>query len=152
MRPARIGATTATTGPIPTVRCGCRAIRLSARMSDIPAKIAQLADYWRSLDSGAAPERHLLDPAAIKPLLPYVLLVEFEDDPFRVRYRLTGTKVDEMTGINITGRYLDEFAQEPYRTVIEGIQRSYQTCRAQGQAMIETYLWPNEGGLLRHVW
>jgi hypothetical protein len=121
-------------------------------VTEIPAKIAQLADYWRSLGDGAAPERHLLDPAAITPLLPYVLLIDFEDEPFRVRYRLTGTKVDEMTGINITGRYLDEFAQEPYRAAIEGIERCYRTCRSTGQAIVETYLWPNEGGLWRQVW
>jgi hypothetical protein len=121
-------------------------------MTEIPARIARLADYWRSLDDGRAPERHRLDPAAITPLLPFLLLVEFEDKPFRVRYRLTGTKVDEMTGINITGRYLDEFAEEPYRAVMEGIQNSYRSCRQTGEATIETYLWPNEGGLIRLVW
>jgi len=121
-------------------------------VAEIPDRITQLANYWRSLDGGSAPERHQLDPAAIKPLLPFILLVEFEDAPFRVRYRLTGTKVDEMTGINITGRYLDEFAQGEFRAVIEGIQRGYASCRKTGEATIETYLWPNEGGLMRLVW
>jgi hypothetical protein len=36
--------------------------------------------------------------------------------------------------------------------VIEGIQRSYSACRGSGNAVIETYLWPNEGGLMRTVW
>jgi hypothetical protein len=121
-------------------------------VKQVPDRIAQLAEYWRSLAGGAAPERHLVDPAAIKPLLPYILLIEFEDAPFRVRYRLTGTKVDEMTGINITGRYLDEFATGEFRTAIEGIQRSYSSCRDSGNAVIATYLWPNEGGLQRTVW
>jgi hypothetical protein len=121
-------------------------------VAEVPPRIAQLAEYWRGLGGGTAPERHLLDPGAIKPLLPYLLLIEFEDDPFRVRYRLTGTKVDEMTGINITGRYLDEFATGAFRAVIEGIQRSYAGCRSSGNAVIETYLWPNEGGLMRTVW
>src|SRR2546430_14591468 len=118
----------------------------------IPPKITALADYWHSLGDGLAPERHLLDPKSIQHLLPYLLLVEFEDEPFRVRYRLTGTKVDEMTGINITGRYLDEFAQGVYRDPVEGIQRCYRACRETGQPVIDTYHWPNDPDLARLVW
>ena len=121
-------------------------------MTEVPARIVQLADYWNRLAGGSAPERHLLDPAAICPLLPYVLLVDFEDDPFRVHYRLTGTKVDEMTGINITGRYLDEFAQGVFREPVESIQRCYLSSRDSGRAYIGTYLWPNDPGLMRLVW
>src|SRR3954465_7869625 len=117
-----------------------------------PEKVRQLAEYWLSLGNGAAPERNLLNPAALLQLLPYVLIVQFEHAPFRVRYRLTGTKVDEMTGMNITGRCLDEFATGEFRTGIEGIQRSYDSCRSTGNAAIETYLWPNAGGLMRTVW
>ena len=69
-----------------------------------------------------------------------------------VRYRLTGTKVDEMTGLNITGRYLDEFAHGIYRTVIEQIQDCYASCQATGHALIETYQWPNDQNLSRLVW
>jgi hypothetical protein len=117
-----------------------------------PARVRQLAEYWLSLGGGTAPERNLLDPAAITPLLPYVLIVQFEDAPFRVRYRLTGTKVDEMTGMNITGRYLDEFATGEFRAVVEGIQRCYVRCRETGRAMIEAYHWPNDRDLARLVW
>jgi hypothetical protein len=117
-----------------------------------PEKIRQLANYWMSLGNGMAPERSQLDPGAIIHLLPYVLLIEFEDTPFRVRYRLTGTKVDEMTGMNITGRYLDEFATGEFRAVVEGIQRCYARCRETGQAMIEAYHWPTDRDLARLVW
>jgi hypothetical protein len=117
-----------------------------------PEKVRQLAEYWLSLGGGAAPERSLLDPGALIPLLPYVLLIEFEETPFRVRYRLTGTKVDEMTGMNITGRYLDEFATGEFRAVVEGIQRCYVKCRETGQAVIEPYHWPNDRDLARLVW
>ena len=119
---------------------------------DTPDRVRQLAEYWLSLGYGAAPDRNLVEPGAILALLPYILLVEFEDEPFRVRYRLTGTKVDEMTGINITGRYLDEFATGEFRDVVQGIQRSYATCRANGRATIETYHWPNDQDLVRLVW
>lgn len=117
-----------------------------------PERIRQLAEYWLSLGAGTAPERSLLDPAAILPLLPYVLVVQFEDKPFRVRYRLTGTKVDEMTGLNITGRHLDEFATGEFRTVVEGIQRCYAHCRETGKAVIEAYHWPNDHDLVRLIW
>jgi hypothetical protein len=117
-----------------------------------PERVRQLAEYWLSLGDGAAPERSLLDPGAILHLLPYVLVVHFEDTPFRVRYRLTGTKVDEMTGMNITGRHLDEFATGEFRAVVEGIQRCYVRCRETGQAVIEAYHWPNDRDLVRLVW
>lgn len=119
---------------------------------DAPPRVRQLAEYWLSVGGGAAPERSLLDPGAIKALLPYVLVVELEDQPFRVRYRLTGTKVDEMTGINITGRHLDEFATGEFRNVVEHIQRCYAVCHETGRAVIETYHWPNDHDLTRLVW
>lgn len=117
-----------------------------------PERVRQLAEYWLSLGNGAAPERSQLDPGKILHLLPYVLIVQFEDAPFRVRYRLTGTKVDEMTGMNITNRYLDEFATGEFRAVVEGIQRCYVRCRETGQAVIEAYHWPNDRDLVRLVW
>jgi hypothetical protein len=117
-----------------------------------PEKVRRLAEYWLGLAGGAAPERGLLDPGRFLELLPYVLIVEFEDTPFRVRYRLTGTKVDEMTGMNITGRRLDEFATGEFRSVVEGIQRCYAHCRETGEAVIEAYHWPNDRELARLVW
>src|SRR3546814_17510594 len=48
-----------------------------------------------------------------KTLLPYTthfrsLIADIEHSPFRVRFRLVGTKVVEATGIEFTGKYLDE--------------------------------------------
>jgi hypothetical protein len=120
-------------------------------MTAVPPRITQLAGYWNTLGDGAAPDRERLDPGAIKPLLPYLLLIEFEDDPFRIRYRLTGTRVDEMTGMNITGRYLDEFARGDYREAIDTIHQSYRSCRSSGRSVIQTYLWPNDG-FMREIW
>lgn len=102
--------------------------------------------WWRR--AGA----RLLDPAAIPSLLPFVLLIEFERQPFRVRYRLTGTRVDEMTGMNITGRYLDEFARGVYRAPVERIQHCYQVCHDTGAPVIEPYDWPIDQTLSRVIW
>jgi hypothetical protein len=117
-----------------------------------PQRVRQMADYWLSLAGGTAPERNVFDPGAITSLLPYILLIQLEDQPFRVRYRLTGTKVDEMTGMNITGRYLDEFATGEYRSVVEAIQRCYRHCRETGQPVIEAYHWPADRDLARLIW
>src|SRR3546814_7377207 len=40
--------------------------------------------------------------------MPYVLIADIEHAPFRVRFRLVGTKVVEATGFEFTGKYLDE--------------------------------------------
>src|SRR3546814_5143009 len=40
--------------------------------------------------------------------MPNILIADIEQAPFRVRYRLVGTKVVEATGFEFTGKYLDE--------------------------------------------
>ncbi|WP_162917600.1 PAS domain-containing protein [Dongia deserti] len=64
--------------------------------------------WWLSKCRGDIPDRRDLDPADIKPLLPTILISDVEHDPFRIRYRLVGTRAREATGFNIVGRYLDE--------------------------------------------
>jgi hypothetical protein len=73
--------------------------------------IRQLFAYWQSkCVDGVIPKRADMDPAEIPKLMPYLLIVDIEHDPFRVRYRLAGTRVVQMTGFEITGKYLDEIA------------------------------------------
>lgn len=73
--------------------------------------IRQLFDYWqRSCGKGRIPSRRDIDPSEILPLLPNILMMDFEPSPFRVRFRLVGTKVVEVTGFEFTGKYLDEIA------------------------------------------
>jgi hypothetical protein len=45
-----------------------------------------------------------------------MLINEVELDPFRIRYRLVGTKVQNILNINITGRYLDELVDGATKT------------------------------------
>jgi hypothetical protein len=64
--------------------------------------------YWEGLRQGdRLPSRGHIEPADIKHLLPHILLVDIEPAPFRVRYRVCGTRVAEVCG-DVTGRYLDE--------------------------------------------
>jgi len=71
--------------------------------------VRQLHYYWLSKRGAAAlPDRSLIDPAEIKSLLPNILIAEPSHPPFRVRYRLIGSRVAAASGMDLTGRYLDE--------------------------------------------
>jgi hypothetical protein len=73
------------------------------------SQIRQLFLYWQGkCRDGRIPRRADIDPAEIPRLVPNILIVDVEYNPFRVRYRLVGTKVVQATGFEITGRYLDE--------------------------------------------
>ncbi|HMA13327.1 MAG: PAS domain-containing protein [Bacteroidota bacterium] len=72
-------------------------------------RLRQLYDYWQSKRRGGRlPRRADIDPAEIPQLMPNLLLVDIEQNPFRVRYRLVGTQIVEATGFEFTGKYLDE--------------------------------------------
>jgi hypothetical protein len=71
--------------------------------------VLALNDWWCSKGGPpVVPDRSAVDPGELKGLLPHILIAEAEHDPFRVKYRLQGTKVTEITGLDITGHYLDE--------------------------------------------
>lgn len=71
--------------------------------------IRQLFLYWQSkCRDGRLPRRADIDAAEIPRLMPNILIVDVEYNPFRVRYRLAGTKIVQATGFEITGKYLDE--------------------------------------------
>ena len=71
--------------------------------------IHRLYVYWTAKRGlHPVPYRRDIDPADLKPLLPELTISEFETDPFRVRYRLVGTRVAEISGLDYTGLYLDQ--------------------------------------------
>ena len=70
--------------------------------------VRALNRWWDSARGAKdIPDRAQLDPADIKPLLPFILIAEVEADPFRVRYRLVGTRAVNHVGHDYTGGYLD---------------------------------------------
>jgi hypothetical protein len=111
------------------------------------ANVAGLFKYWRSLNDGRAPARAQFDPMAIPTLLPPIYLVEFEPDPFRVRYRLTGTKADEWNGFNITGRYIDEFLVNDRHGANRILIDTYREAWQSGRATFSSYKWPTRSGV-----
>jgi hypothetical protein len=126
----------------------------------VTPKVDRLHQYWISLARShaataepattdpilatadySAPPRYLLDPAEIQSLLPEIVLVAFETDPFRVRFRLTGTQVDESNGVNLTHTYLDEFDDGHDSKALAPLIESYHRAWQQAQAVIFTYRW-----------
>jgi hypothetical protein len=70
----------------------------------------RLFEYWRSIHpaAGVLPGRQHFDPAAVKSLLPEVWLLDVAGEPPRFRYRLIGSKLSRVIGIELTGRWLEQ--------------------------------------------
>lgn len=73
------------------------------------SKVHFLLDWWSTArGAGDLPDRRDLDPVALKPLMPWLLIAEATRPPFKIRYRLVGTGVAQYSGFDFTGGYLDE--------------------------------------------
>lgn len=85
-------------------------------------RILALHDYWKSkCNDVVPPPRSAIEPAEIRPLLPYLLLVDLDADPFRIVYRLVGTAVVRWHGEDFTSRVHDAVAS----LADSGIEQSY---------------------------
>ena len=72
------------------------------------APIAEFDRYWNDKRrQGRLPGRADIDPSELRTLLPNIVLLDLEPEPFRVRIRLVGTKIVQFRGDN-TGKYLDQ--------------------------------------------
>jgi hypothetical protein len=134
-------------------------------MHQITPKVHRLHQYWLSLVRQQAdatgfsdptaphlpPPRHLLDPGAILNLLPRVVIVEFEDDPFRVRYRLTGTWVDDTNGVNLTHAYLDSYDDGSSSEALSPLLQHYRLAWEKAAPSIFHYRWMSLRGSLLNV-
>ena len=117
-----------------------------------PTNIAMLSDYWHGLAGGATPERQQFRIEDVQPLLPYLMLSDFEFAPFRLRYRLSGTRVDTMTGLNLAGRYLDEFAEGAYAEAIREMLGFYEEASRTGRPHIWTYPFAGDNPSHKVIW
>ena len=71
-------------------------------------EIRAIFGYWRAIHPvDGIPGRQHFDPAAVKRLLPGVWLLDVQKEPFRLRYRLVGTRVAAMIGHDVTGLWVD---------------------------------------------
>jgi hypothetical protein len=73
--------------------------------------VPHLCRYWLEKSAGRArPSRQEIDALDMpKRSLPYVMLVDIERAPFRVKYRLVGTGIASLFSLDFGGRYLDQF-------------------------------------------
>jgi hypothetical protein len=75
--------------------------------------VLRLHAWWTEhCPEGDIPDRSMLFPEEVAGLLPYMMIAEIEPAPFRVRYRLVGTKVVANAGFDFTGGYLDVLEPE----------------------------------------
>jgi hypothetical protein len=113
--------------------------------------IEALHKYWSSRAGGLTPQRNDIEPADIKSLLPFLYIVAFERDPFRVRYILTGTEADRWNGFNLTGRYVDEFLSKDIhganRVLLDAYRKAFETA----EPAFCTYTWPTRAGYTLEV-
>ncbi len=71
--------------------------------------LQELYRYWHAIRPGdALPGRQHLDPIDLPGFLPQLWLVDVQREPFRLRYRLAGTRICELAGRELTGSWLDE--------------------------------------------
>jgi hypothetical protein len=71
--------------------------------------VRQLHGIWQARRGDRdLPERADFDPVDLKSLLANMMIVEPHFSPFRLRYRLVGTRIVKVAGFDFTGRYLDE--------------------------------------------
>lgn len=72
-------------------------------------KLQRLFRYWQSIHPAhGLPGRQHVEPLALADLLPGIWLLDVQRQPFRLRYRLVGTRIVEAIGQETTGLWLDE--------------------------------------------
>jgi hypothetical protein len=121
-------------------------------MQWVPKNIGLLSGYWHGLAGGETPERAQFRAEDVQPLLPFLMLCDFEFNPFRLRYRLSGTRVDEMTGMNLAGHYLDEFAEGAYAEPVREMLAYYEEASRTGRPRIWSYAWAGTNPKLKLIW
>ena len=96
-------------------------IRFCDDLSTLGFEIGHSRDflaYWQSLRAdGGIPHARQVNPGRIKELLPDLIIFEVLADG-TVRYRLTGTRVAERTGLEPTGKSLQELSKPEFGAMI----------------------------------
>ncbi|HWT98040.1 MAG TPA: PAS domain-containing protein [Terriglobales bacterium] len=100
-----------------------------------------LYDYWSNLRGDrVAPDVDEVDAMAIpRAALPYVILVDLEQNPLRARYRLVGTHSVQAAGWDYTGKYVDEIDMP--NTMAGEIMEDFAFAIAK-RPMYANYEWP----------
>ncbi len=118
-----------------------------ADFADWHPKLQRMYQYWQALRPAPdlLPGRQHLDPLQIPDLLPGIWLLDIQREPFRLRYRLAGTRIVEAIGREVTGLWLDEAhphlaAHPDYYDRYQSVMGSGVPNRRRGQAR----MWQHE--------
>ncbi len=93
------------------------------------ADLQLLYDSWRrKKGTRPFPTRAAVDPTELPlQILPHLMLLDLlhEGSRLRIRFRLTGTQVDDALGRNPTGGFADDslFSNSAYQTYLEALYR-----------------------------
>jgi hypothetical protein len=74
--------------------------------------VPKIFEYWSAIAMGqGAPSRELLDPLDMpKSELPHVMLIEYEHEPYRAKYRVVGTGISRQYSLDYTNLFVDQLA------------------------------------------
>lgn len=88
----------------------------SPPVATLPPILDFLAGYWNGLANGNLPHRSQIDPFAMRPALGYVILLDVVDGGRDFRYRLYGSLLASISGFDMSGKLLSNFAASWYVT------------------------------------
>lgn len=111
--------------------------------------VRRLHAYWTSKRGDRPlPSRADIEPGEIKDLLPFILIADLVGELPRVRYRLVGTRVAAASGIELTGRFLDELVAADVENEWQG---HYTRLRDEGRPLYGSATVPRlDGDLFRY--
>ncbi len=78
-------------------------------------RLIRLLAYWQERRGQAVmPQPSVIDPGDFKFILGYVTLVDVEAKPRRYLFRLDGSILASLSGMDYTGKYLDQLGMQEY--------------------------------------
>jgi hypothetical protein len=107
-------------------------------------RLRRLYDYWHEKrGSRLMPSREDIDPVDIAFCLGYLCLVDVEaGDPLRFRFRVDGSNCVSISGLEMTGRYVDEIPLTEYRLIMENAYRQIFLTKAP-HYYVDDEIWDN---------
>ena len=129
--------------------------------------IATVWNYWSRLRADRPmPRRADFDPTEIYACLPYLSVMQYQHEPYRVQFRLVGNEVARLYGRNVHGRFLDEMDWAPqdmvdtahiyerlYKQATPLFGLSYTNFQSKADRVFEWAVFPmsEDGGRVTHA-
>lgn len=116
-------------------------------------RLRRLFAYWlEKRGERPFPAKSEIDPVEFSYILGYVTLVDVEREPRRYRFRLDGSILAALSGMDYTGRYLDELPGEQYVAFItetyDRVVNSSEPFRYRKHELLDQQLFSEETVIL----